>query len=164
MRIAGAVNDSIVDGPGIRMTLFLQGCTHRCPGCQNPETHDFTGGSLKTVDEILAAIERNPLLDGITFSGGEPLEQAVPLIELSIAVRDRGLSIWCYTGYLFEDICAGTPSADASVLLQYIDVLVDGPFIETERSLDARWRGSLNQRVIDVPASLDGGEVVLLCS
>ncbi len=164
IRIAGAVNDSIVDGPGIRMALFMQGCKHHCLGCQNPETHNFSGGSTKTIDDILTAIEQNPLLDGVTFSGGEPLEQAASLIGLSCAIHDRGLNIWCYTGYLFEEICAGVPSPEARELLQHVDVLIDGPFIEAQRSLDARWRGSTNQRVIDVAASLAGGEIVTLYS
>ena len=161
IRLAGAANDSIVDGPGIRLAIFVQGCTHDCPGGQNPETHDPDGGYVKTVDDIVAAMERNPLLDGITFSGGEPMEQPVPLVELADAAHARNLNVWCYTGYTFEQLLDGKPSKEARELLDHVDVLVDGPFILSQRSLDLHWKGSANQRVIDVPSSLESGEVVL---
>ena len=161
LRIAGAVNDSIVDGPGIRLAIFTQGCTHACPGCHNPETHDPEGGYVKTVDQILAAIEGNPLLDGVTFSGGEPMLQPDPLIEIAKAAHDRGLNVWCYSGYTIDEIQADKPHPHASQLLDNIDVLIDGPFLIDQRSLDLKWKGSANQRVIDVPATLSTGEVVL---
>jgi anaerobic ribonucleoside-triphosphate reductase activating protein len=164
IRIAGAVNDSIVDGPGIRMAIFAQGCTHDCPECHNPESHAFEGGTVKTIAQIVEAIARNPLLDGATFSGGEPFEQAAAFAELADAVHERGLNVWCYTGYLYEEVAAGTPSAAACDLLARIDVLVDGPYIAEQRSMDAKWRGSTNQRVIDMPATREAGHIVLLCS
>ena len=96
IRLAGAANDSIVDGPGIRLAIFVQGCTHDCPGCQNPETHNPSGGYVKTVEDIIAAMDKNPLLDGITLSGGEPMEQPAPLIELADAAHARKLSLVLY--------------------------------------------------------------------
>lgn len=163
IRVAGAANDSIVDGPGIRFALFVQGCTHNCAGCHNPETHDIEGGHDTTVDAVWANIEGNGLLDGITLSGGEPLLQPVPLLELAHRAHEHGLNVWLYTGYLFEQILAGTSSPEAAELLRTADVVVDGPFMEAGRSLELKWRGSANQRVIDVPASLEAGEVVLYC-
>lgn len=163
VRIAGAVNDSIVDGPGIRLAVFVQGCSHGCPGCQNPETHDPDAGYVKTVDQIEAVLAANPLLDGLTLSGGEPMEQAVPLIGLADAAHALGLNVWCYTGYLLEQLEKGQPSDAAAELLNHIDVLVDGPFVLDERSLDLRWRGSANQRVIDMAKTRATGAVVLFC-
>jgi len=161
LRMFGASNDSIVDGPGLRLAVFVQGCSHDCPGCQNPESHDPAGGYDQSVESLVHALDGNPLLDGVTFSGGEPMEQAGELIALADAAHERGLNVWCYTGYLFEQVRDGKPSADAAELLKHIDVLVDGPFVQDKRSLDLRWKGSSNQRVIDVPASLNSDEVVL---
>lgn len=161
IRLAGAVNDSIVDGPGIRLAIFVQGCSHHCKGCQNPETWDPQGGYVKTVDDIARAMAANPLLDGITLSGGEPMEQPVPLTELSDMAHEHNLNVWCYSGYTYEQLLDDKPSAEAHELLRHVDVLVDGPYVESERSLDLHFRGSANQRIIDVPASLEAGEVVL---
>lgn len=161
VRLAGAVNDSIVDGPGIRLAIFVQGCSHHCKGCQNPETWNPEGGYVKTVDDIARAMAANPLLDGITLSGGEPMEQPVPLTELADIAHEHKLNVWCYSGYTFEQLLDDKPSAEAHELLRHVDVLVDGPYVESERSLDLHFRGSANQRIIDVPASLEAGEVVL---
>ena len=161
IRLAGAVNDSIVDGPGIRLAIFVQGCSHHCKGCQNPETWDPAGGYVKTVDEVAKACKANPLLDGITLSGGEPMEQPAPLIELVDIAHEAGLNVWCYTGYTFEQLLDDKPSAEAHELLHHVDVLVDGPYVEAQRSLELKWRGSANQRIICVPESLEAGEVVL---
>ena len=160
IRIAGIVNDSIVDGPGIRLTIFTQGCSHKCPGCQNPQTHDFNGGELTTTDAILAKVAGNPLLKGITLSGGEPFEQAAPLIEIVKAVKERGLDVWAYSGYLFEELVEGKAGPLAIELLMLCDVLVDGPFVQDLKTFSVKWRGSSNQRVIDVPASLAAGSAV----
>ena len=160
IRIAGIVNDSIVDGPGIRLTIFTQGCSHKCPGCQNPQTHDFNGGELTTTEEILAKIDGNPLLKGITLSGGEPFEQAAPLIEIVKAVKARGLDVWAYSGYLFDELIEGKAGPLAVELLKLCDVLVDGLFVQELKTFSAKWRGSSNQRVIDVPASLAAGSAV----
>ena len=157
MRIAGIVNDSIVDGPGLRLAIFAQGCPHHCPGCHNPESHDFAGGSDMDTEKIIARMDANPLLDGITLTGGEPFEQPEACRILADAAHARGLNVWAYSGYTFEQLCA---VPEKRRLLEACDVLVDGPFLLEERSLDLRFRGSKNQRAIDVPASLQSGEVV----
>ncbi|MDR0500608.1 MAG: anaerobic ribonucleoside-triphosphate reductase activating protein [Coriobacteriales bacterium] len=162
VNLFGIADDSIVDGPGVRLAIFTQGCAHNCEGCHNPQAQAFDGGILTCIDEILDKVRANPLLAGITLTGGEPFEQAEGLLDLARVVREEcGLTVWAYSGYLFEQLLEGIPSAHARKLLQHIDVLVDGPFIEQKRSLDLRWRGSANQRVIDVQASIKVGQVVL---
>ncbi len=152
LRIAGTVQDSIVDGPGLRFTVFVQGCSHSCPGCQNPQTHDPNGGSTVFLDALLSQLDGNPLTDGLSLSGGEPMEQAEGCVLLARAAHQRGLDVWCWTGYLFESLLLGTAAQQS--LLQEIDVLVDGPFLLEQRSLALPWRGSRNQRIIDVKKSL----------
>ena len=152
LRIAGTVNDSIVDGPGLRYAVFTQGCPHDCPGCHNPQTHDFSGGKDIDTSEILAQIRKNPLLEGLTLTGGEPFCQCTACIALAQGAHAHGLNVWCYSGYTFEELING--KAEWRLLLQNIDVLVDGPFLLEKRSLDCRFRGSSNQRLIDVPKSL----------
>ena len=159
MRIAGTVQDSIVDGPGFRFTVFTQGCTHRCPGCHNVHTHDPSGGTEVSVEELTARMGANPLTDGLTLSGGEPFEQAADCLALARAAHQAGLNVWSYSGYTFEQLLAG--SDDQQALLREVDVLVDGPFVLAQRTLSLPWRGSENQRLIDVPASLQAGDVVL---
>ena len=155
MRIAGIVNDSIVDGPGLRLAIFAQGCPHHCPGCHNPESHDFAGGSDMDTEKIIARMDANPLLDGITLTGGEPFEQPDACHILADAAHARGLNVWAYSGYTFEQLCA---VPEKRRLLEACDVLVDGPFLLAERSLDLRFRGSKNQRVLKVSELLAGGE------
>lgn len=160
MRIAGTVQDSIVDGPGFRFTVFTQGCSHRCPGCHNPHTHDPAGGTTHSIEELVERMRSNPLTDGLTLSGGEPFEQAEDCLLLARAAHENGLNVWSYTGYLFEYLRdQGTESQRA--LLAEVDVLVDGPFLLAERTLSLPWRGSGNQRLIDVKQSLSAGETVL---
>ena len=159
MRIAGLANDSIVDGPGLRLTVFTQGCPHHCPGCHNPQSHDFTGGELRDTGEILEIMRDNALLDGITLSGGEPFAQPEACAELARAAHEDGLNVWCYTGYTFEDLLEGR--TEWMELLRNIDVLVDGPFVLSQRTLEAHFRGSSNQRIIDVQQSLRTGKTVL---
>lgn len=160
MRIAGTVQDSIVDGPGFRFTVFTQGCSHHCPGCHNPQTHDTSGGTEHTVEELLERMRSNPLTDGLTLSGGEPFEQPEDCLLLAQGAHESGLNVWSYTGYLFEFLRdQGTEAQKA--LLRELDVLVDGPFLLEQRTLYLPWRGSRNQRVIDVPKSLENGDVVL---
>ena len=155
MRIAGIVNDSIVDGPGLRLAIFAQGCPHHCPGCHNPESHDFAGGSDMDTEKIIARMDANPLLDGITLTGGEPFEQPDACRILADAAHARGLNVWAYSGYTFEQLCA---VPEKRRLLEACDVLVDGPFLPEERSLDLRFRGSKNQRVLKVSEMLAGSE------
>ena len=155
MRIAGIVNDSIVDGPGLRLAIFAQGCPHHCPGCHNPESHDFAGGSDMDTEKIIARMDANPLLDGITLTGGEPFEQPEACRILADAAHARGLNVWAYSGYTFEQLCA---VPEKRRLLEACDVLVDGPFLLEKRSLDLRFRGSKNQRVLKVSEMLAGSE------
>ncbi len=161
MRIAGLVQDSIVDGPGLRFTVFTQGCPHRCEGCHNPETHDPDGGNEIPVDEIIRQMLSNPLTDGVTLSGGEPFAQAGDCAEIAKAAKKAGLNVWTYTGYTFEALIKLT-DPNVLQLLNLTDVLVDGPFILSQRSLNIKWRGSTNQRLLDVIKSLDAGKAVEL--
>lgn len=149
LRIAGINDDSVVDGDGIRLTVFTQGCLHNCPGCQNPETHDLAGGYIIDTAEILARLASNPLLSGVTFSGGEPFLQPIPLAALARQIHAKGLDIWAYTGFTLEDLARRHNQA-ITTLLQEIDVLVDGCYDDTQRDLTLHFRGSKNQRVIDL--------------
>lgn len=158
IRIAGIVPESIVDGPGFRYTVFTQGCFHDCPGCHNPDTHDPNGGREMSVAQIVAQMGKNRLIDGLTLSGGEPFLQVEPCLELAKAAHALGLNVWAYSGYTFEELMA---DSEKSRLLAECDVLVDGPFILTQRTLEKRFRGSKNQRVIDVKRSIAQGEIVL---
>lgn len=159
-RLAGIVNDSIVDGPGLRLAIFFQGCPYGCPGCHNPDSHDPAGGQPAETEDICRMIDKNPLLSGITLSGGEPLMQPEAALALAQYARQKGLGVWLYSGGLFEEIVSREDQAIGR-LLPLIDVMVDGPFRLAERSLDLRFRGSRNQRLIDVPKSLKEGKAVL---
>ena len=162
LRIAGIEPESFVDGPGIRMTVFTHGCHHNCPGCQNTQTHDFNGGHFIDIDEILAMIDENPLLDGVTFSGGDPMDQAAALVPLAREIKDRGLNLVIFTGYTFERLQElSQERPEMFELLTFADILIDGPFVMAKRSLDIKFRGSSNQRIIDVQQSLVEGHVVL---
>lgn len=157
LRLAGLVEDSIVDGPGLRLSVFVQGCPHHCPGCHNPQTHDPLGGHDETVENIVRRLDDNPLLSGVTLSGGEPFMQPAPCAQIARAAHARALNVWTYTGYTFEELLERSrEDADTAALLAETDVLVDGRFILAERSLDCPWRGSRNQRLIDVKRSLAG--------
>ena len=161
MRIAGTVQDSIVDGPGFRFVLFTQGCPHHCEGCQNPQTHDPVGGTEVSTDEIVRQLLSNPLTDGITFSGGEPFEQAADCAVIARQAGDQGLNVWTYSGYTFEQLAEKMKEDPGTEeLLKLPDVLVDGRFVLAEKSFDVPWRGSRNQRLIDVPRSLTAGKAV----
>ena len=160
LRIAGTVNDSIVDGPGIRYTIFTQGCPHHCPGCHNPQTHDFAGGQDADVENILKEIFNNPILSGVTFSGGEPFCQAEALVPIAEAIKEKGKHLMIYTGYLLEHL-QKMENAGVQRLLELADVIVDGPFIMAEKNLTLSYRGSENQRVIDMVKTRKSGEIVL---
>lgn len=152
IKIAGIVPESVVDGPGLRYVVFVQGCPHRCMGCHNPKTHSFAHGKWMDTGEIIKEFSENPLLDGITLSGGEPFSQAAACMELAKAAKERGMTVWAYSGYTFENLMEDEEKA---ALVKMCDVLVDGPFVLAERSLDLEWRGSRNQRVIDVSKFLE---------
>ena len=158
--LSGVTGDSIVDGPGLRLTIFTQGCLHHCPGCHNPQTHDPEGGSWADTEDILAAAAENPLLDGITLSGGDPFLQPVPCLALAEGAHKIGLNVWTYTGYTWEALSEEN-DADKLALLKETDVLVDGPFLLAERSLELQFCGSRNQRLIDVKKSLAEDKVDL---
>mgnify|MGYP004555087823 CR=1 FL=1 len=163
MRVAGIVQDSIVDGPGFRFTLFTQGCPHGCKGCHNPQTHDYNGGTEMTTEEIVKKLLSNPLTDGITFSGGEPFEQAAACAEVDATAREHGLNVWAYSGYTFEKLIEKSQTDEGiKRLLSLTDVVVDGPFILEEKSYNVPWRGSKNQRLINVPESLKTGKTVIM--
>ena len=161
LRIAGIVGDSITDGPGIRTAIFVQGCSHNCPGCHNPETHDFAGGSVMTVEQLLEKIKSNPLLSGITLTGGDPMFQPAPCAELAREAKAMGLEVACYTGFTFEELVQ-QHDPDRMELLKCTDVLVDGRFVLAERSLDLKFKGSRNQRILDVKKSIAADEAVLM--
>lgn len=158
LRIAGTVEESIVDGPGLRYVLFTQGCPHHCPGCHNPETHNFSSGRQVNLAWVLADVGKNPITRGVTFSGGEPFCQSAALSALAKELRARGYHLTAFSGYTYEQISV---DMEKRALLEELDILVDGPFMETEKSMTLRFRGSRNQRIIDVPASLTLGSVVL---
>ena len=158
IRISGIVEESIVDGPGLRYVLFTQGCPHRCEGCHNPLTHPFEGGRLVSPDWVFADVRKNPIVRGVTFSGGEPFSQSAQLAPLAGRLREAGYNLTSYTGYLFEDLFADARHAD---FLRQLDIVIDGPFILSEKSLMLKFRGSRNQRIIDVPRSLAEGRTVL---
>ncbi len=161
IRIAGIENDSIVDGPGFRLAVFTQGCPHHCPGCHNPETHPFDGGKEVDTDKIIRMMEDNPLLDGITLSGGDPFCQSKACAELSKAAKAMGLNVWAYSGWTFEELLKmSETNGDIMEFLKNTDVLIDGPFILAQRTLELRFRGSKNQRQIDVKKSLAEGKAV----
>lgn len=160
MRIANTIQDSIVDGPGLRFTVFTQGCPHHCIGCHNPETHDPNGGKEVTVEELTARMNSNPATDGITLSGGDPFLQAKECAELAKLAHESGRDVWAYTGWTYEQLLKeGDP--DRLALLEQVDVLVDGPFVEKLKSYSALFRGSSNQRLIDMNKTREKGEVVL---
>ena len=179
--LAGIEAESIVDGPGIRFAIFCQGCPHDCPGCHNPATHPFGTGTKVSVERLMKEIEKDPLLKGVTFSGGEPFCQAAAFLELGRLVKERGLDLVVFTGYRYEELlglagydasgekiddgASGTEWAspgDIKGLLDICDILIDGRFVLAERDLTLQFRGSRNQRLIDMNATREKGEVVLV--
>ncbi len=162
IRISGIINESIVDGPGIRMVIFAQGCRHNCKGCHNPQTHSFDGGELIEIDEIVEKIRKNPLLDGVTFSGGEPFEQADAFAALAKKIKELGLNVMVYSGYTFEQLIQNSNDRKGWMeLLNNAKILVDGPFILEQKDLLLKFRGSSNQRIINIEKSLVSGNIEL---
>ena len=162
LELSGIVSDSIVDGPGIRTTIFCQGCPHHCKGCHNPETWEFGAGTRMAVERIARIVSENPLCRGVTFSGGEPFAQAAGFARLARLLKEAGYEVASYTGYTFEQLLKGTQAQRD--LLAAIDVLIDGPFVQAEKSLEVAFRGSRNQRILDVPKSLVAGHAVWVTS
>ena len=162
--VLGKAFDSVVDGEGLRETIFVQGCPHHCEGCHNPESWANRNPDAK--DELLVDLYKeatgNPLWQGVTFSGGEPFLQAQQFAVLAANLHASNLDVWCYTGFLLEELLLRSDS-DEGVrnLLSQIDVLVDGHFILAQRDLSAHFKGSANQRVIDMKKSISAGSVIL---
>ena len=162
IRVAGFEKESFIDGAGVRYTIFTQGCKHNCEGCHNPQTHDIKGGSLFKIDKIMEEIKEYDFLDGVTLSGGDPLYQPSATLKLIKRIKEETtLTIWCYTGFKFEDLLRNKDKKIKDIL-NNIDVLVDGPYIKELRNLALRFRGSSNQRIIDVKESLKTNSLVLL--
>ncbi len=158
IRLSGIVSESIVDGLGIRMTIFTQGCLHHCPHCHNPQTHDVMGGYETDTEIILKNLDENPLLDGITLSGGEPFLQPKACAHLARNSHQKGLTVWTYTGYTWETLLQQN-NPDIQELIQLTDILVDGPFQKEHSSYTLQFKGSANQRIIDVKKTLQTGHV-----
>jgi anaerobic ribonucleoside-triphosphate reductase activating protein len=161
IRLANNIqSDSIVDGPGIRTVIWTQGCPHNCPGCHNPETHNFNGGFEMDVNELKEQLSSLRNQDGITLSGGEPMMQPVACLEIAKHAHSLGLNVWCYSGFTYEQLIS--KGSTYLELLNNIDTLVDGKFILEQRSYNTKFRGSSNQRIKDVKRSLEDGQVVLI--
>lgn len=156
LRLFGIVEESVVDGPGFRYAVFVQGCPHGCPGCHNPGSHDFNAGTIRDIDDIFEEICLNPLLRGVTFSGGEPFCQAGTLAKLAEMVHAKGLDVMVYSGWTLEQLWA-MDDPQVQALLEQADYLVDGPFLLNQRDIDLNFRGSANQRVLDMKKTRDQG-------
>jgi len=152
------IEESFVDGDGIRFAVFVQGCPHRCKGCHNPTTHDFNGGKIMDTENIIKKFSNSPLINGITLTGGEPLSQIEAVTELAKAAQNHSLSVWCYTGYTYEDLLNNDK---INKFLDYVDILVDGPYIENQRDLTMQFCGSKNQRIINIPESRTQKKVII---
>lgn len=159
VNLAGIVNESITDGAGLRITLFFQGCPHRCRGCHNPHTWDIQGGTTYEVDELCARLKLTPIIRGVTLSGGEPFLQPEAAAAIARFFIQQRKDVWAYTGYCWQALLAH-PDASVRDLIKLCDVIVDGPYIQAQRSLELPFRGSCNQRLIAVQPSLQQGRVV----
>lgn len=163
IRLAGIAYESLVNGPGIRRVFFSQGCKHNCEECFNPDTHGFDGGELKDMDKLIEDVLVNPMIKGVTFSGGDPLEQAEEFAYMAKAFKENKLNVWVYTGYIFEYILDKLDQRTGWYeLINNIDVIIDGKFDKNKKDENIRFRGSTNQRIIDVKQSLKSGKVVIL--
>lgn len=158
LRINDTLKDSIVDGPGLRYVLFVQGCLLRCPGCHNQKTHDLNGGSIVDTKYIIDDIRKSKLITGVTFSGGEPFLQPLPLIEIAEYVKSKNLNLIIYTGQYYNNLIEDETNLR---LIKMADYLIDGPFDINKKSLNLKFKGSKNQRIIDVKKSLEKGKVVI---
>ena len=160
MRVLDIVECTTVDGPGFRTSIYVAGCRHQCPGCHNPQSWDAKGGVDMSIDDILAVVRRDPF-GGVTLSGGDPMFQAGECVELCQRIKElTGKSLWCYTGFTWEEIHSHG-SREMVQLAEMVDVLVDGRFVMALRDTDLLFRGSANQRLIDVPRTIECGCVCL---
>lgn len=163
IRLAGIIYESLVNGPGMRRVFFAQGCKHNCKGCFNPETHDFSGGEIKDMDDLIKDTLDNPMIKGVTFSGGDPLEQAEKFAYMAKKFKEKGLNVWSYTGYTYEEILRCKDNRVGwNDFINNIDVLVDGEFQIDKKDENLKYRGSSNQRIIDVKESLAQDKVILM--
>lgn len=163
IKIAGIIEESIVDGPGIRFVIFMQGCTHNCKDCHNFNAQDFSGGKYFSTDYLIEKITENPLIDGVTLSGGEPFEQSKTVSKLAKRLKDLGYHIITYTGYTYEEINNKANSdSDFLELLESTDILIDGKFEIENRDLTLNFRGSRNQRIIDVKKSIKKRKIITI--
>lgn len=163
IRLAGISYESLVNGPGFRRVYFTQGCNHNCKGCQNPTTHSMDGGEEKNMDELIEDLKGNSILRGVTFSGGDPFEQSDKCAYMAKKIKELNLDVWCYTGYTFEEILSKMKDYKPwNDFLSNIDVLIDGPFEQDKMKQGLKYRGSYNQRIIDVQNSLKEGRVIEL--
>lgn len=161
LRLAGVIRESVVDGPGWRFVVFSQGCIHHCEGCHNPQTHDPDGGYESSVERIITEVKKDPLLRGVTLSGGDPFLQAENFSVLAKEVHKLGLDVMTYTGYTFEQLYKGMEKNEGwRHLLEETDILVDGKFVLEKKSLECKFRGSTNQRILDSKQSLALGKAV----
>ena len=158
LELSGIVSDSIVDGPGIRTAIFSQGCPHHCPGCHNPEIWEFGCGTKIPVEAVVEIVQENPLCRGVTFSGGEPFAQAASFAKLARLLKEKGYEVASYSGFTFEALLKGSDTQKE--LLRSIDILIDGPFLQEQKSLEIAFRGSRNQRILDVKKSLAEGKAI----
>ena len=161
IRLAGITEDSIVDGPGFRLVFFAQGCKLHCPGCHNMSTWDPKGGEEYDIFELRKLWQKNPLIDGITISGGEPFLQKEVVLNLIELAKSDGMNIVVYSGNTFEELVNSKNSIVDKILLK-TDYLIDGPFIIEKRSLNLAFRGSTNQRVIDLKSTLLSGQIITI--
>ena len=161
VRLSGIIYESLTNGPGMRRVLFAQGCKHDCKECFNPHTHDFEGGQVFQIKELVDDVNKNPLIKGVTFSGGDPLEQGESFAKIAKELKNLNKNIWCYTGYTFEYILENkNKRAGWNELLNNIDVIVDGKFDIDKKDEKLKYRGSSNQRIIDVQKSLKENKVI----
>jgi len=164
VRLASEIQfDSIVDGEGIRTVIWFQGCPHNCFDCHNPQSHDFNGGFEILLEDVLAQTEKLENQSGVTFSGGEPMMQPDTLLLIAKKVKEQGMNVWCWSGFTFEELLKMSEKKHIYLeLLAYIDVLVDGKFEYDKKSLNAKFRGSTNQRILDVPESLEKKKAIVI--
>lgn len=158
VRLAGIVNESVSDGPGLRIALFFQGCRHHCPGCHNPQTWEFSGGEEYDLAALLSSLPDTPLIRGVTFTGGDPFYQPQPALEIAREFHRRGKEVWAYTGFIWEELLK-QPDPVLQELIRTCDVIVDGPFMQSKALPGLKYCGSSNQRLIAVPATLRSGAV-----
>ena len=163
IKVAGIIDESIVDGPGIRFIVFVQGCLHKCEDCHNSHTQDFDSGEFMTIDSLVNRIKENPLIDGVTLSGGEPFEQSKAVSKFAKKLKNLGYHIITYSGYTYEQIIEKSlEEVSYSELLDNTDILIDGRFEKEKRNLMLNFRGSENQRIIDVKASKENKAIITI--